>query len=413
MIDRFTILALLAAGLMVQPASAQTALSSSPLSGAENAMAMDLYRQLHVRPGNLFFSPASITTAMGMVFAGAKGDTASEIAAALHLNLLSADNAELRGAFLRAEAQQNASNNKAGTGFELHEANAMWAATAYPFNAAYINNIQSSFGAALQPTDFSNEPLARTSIDSWVAAQTNNKITDLIGPGILNAQTQMVLTSAIYFKSDWNKAFEKSETYKQSFHLTADTDISVDMMHTTDSFNLTVVPGVKILQIPYRFDTTSLVVVLPDDRAGLPTIEAALTAVQLDAWLAGGQHKLVALTLPKFTSRGAFDLDHVLITLGVNKAFSESQADLTDIAKVPRHSLYVGSVIHQAYVDVDETGTEAAATTAVTMVATAMAPTQVTIQPIPFVADHPFIYLIRNNQTGEILFMGRMIDPLL
>ncbi|MDR3521592.1 MAG: serpin family protein [Acidocella sp.] len=411
MLNRITMLALLAASLIVRPTLAQVALPSSPLTQAENATAVDLYGKLKAQPGNLFFSPSSISTAMGMVFAGAKGDTAGEIAAALHLNLLSASNADLRSVFLRAEAQQIAANNTASTGFELHEANAMWAAANYPFSKAYINSIQTSFGAALKPTDFSNEPDARANINNWVAAQTNNKIQDLIGPGILTADTRMVLTNAIYFKSDWEKSFEKSDTYKQMFHVEPGTDVSVDMMHDTDSYALTTAPGVKILQVSYRFGTTALVVILPDDNAGLPAIEAGLTAAQLNTWLAGGQDTLVALTLPKFTTSGAFDLNHVLMMLGINKAFSESQADLTDIANVPGHPLYVGSVIHQAYVDVDETGTEAAAATAVTMMATAAAPSPVTIQPVPFVADHPFLYLIRNNQTGEILFMGRMANP--
>ena len=411
MLNRVTMLALLVASLIARPALAQGALSSSPLTQAENATAMDLFAILKAPPGNLFFSPSSISTAMGMVFVGAKGDTAGEIAVALHLNLLSASAADLRKVFLRAEAQQNAANNTASAGFKLHEANAMWAAVNDPFNQAYISNIQTSFGAVLKPTDFSNEPVALSNINRWVAAQTDYKITNLIGPGMLNAQTRMVLTNAIYFKSDWEKAFEKSHTYKQPFHRAPGNDVSVDMMHSTHSFTLTVTPGVKILQIPYRLDTTSLVVMLPDDNTGLPAVEAALTAAQLDQWLAGGQKTLVALTLPKFTTRGAFDLDHVLMRLGINKEFSQSQADLTDISHVPGHSLYVGSVVHQAYVDVDETGTEAAAATAVTMVETAMAPSLVTVKPVPFVADHPFIYLIRNNQTGEILFMGRMMDP--
>jgi serpin B len=411
MFKRLAMLTMLAAALMTEAALAQTAVLSSPLSDAENATAMDLYGQLRLQPGNLFFSPASITTAMGMVFVGAKGDTASEIAMAFHLNGLAAGNADLRDVFLHAEAQQTAANNKAAAGFELHQANAMWASAVYKFNAAYVSNIQSNFGAALKPTDFSHEPVARISINNWVAAQTDHKITNIIGPGMLNAKTLTVLTNAIYFKSDWETAFKKSSTYKQLFHVKPGTDASMDMMHSTHSFDLTVVPGIKILQIPYHFDTISFVVILPDDNAGLPAVEATLSAARLDAWLAGGQETLVALTLPKFTTRGAFDLDHVLMKLGINKAFSESQADLTDIANVPGHPLYVGSVVHQAYVDVDETGTEAAAATAVTMVATAMPPSHVTIQPVPFVADHPFIYLIRNNQTGEILFMGRMMEP--
>ncbi|MDE8349588.1 MAG: serpin family protein [Acidocella sp.] len=402
---------MLAFSLIACPALAQVALLSSPLTQAENATAVDLFGKLKAQPGNLFFSPSSISTAMGMVFAGAKGDTAGEIAAALHLNLLSSSTSDLRSVFLAAETQQNAANNTASAGFELHEANAMWVAGNYPFNAAYISGIQSSFGAALKPTDFSNEPVARGNINNWVAAQTNNKIQDLIGPGILSADTRMVLTNAIYFKSDWEKSFETSDTYKQMFHAAPGTDVSVDMMHDTASYDLTIAAGVKILQVPYRFGATSLVVILPDDDAGLPAIEAGLRAAQLNTWLVGGQNTLVALTLPKFTTSGAFDLDHVLMMLGINKAFRESQADLSDIANVPGHPLFVGSVIHQAYVDVDETGTEAAAATAVTMTATAEAPLPVSIQPVPFVADHPFLYLIRNNHSGEILFMGRMANP--
>ncbi|HQT64896.1 MAG: hypothetical protein B7Z75_08485 [Acidocella sp. 20-57-95] len=401
----------LAAAWLPGYAAAQPAL---PLTQPEIATATDLYGKLRAQPGNLFFSPYSITTAMGMVLAGAKGDTASQIASALHLSALApaGDIAGLQKAFLQDAQAQPVLGGAASGGFTLHAANALWGQTGYKFSPAYISSIKASFGGNLQTVDFTNEAAARARINQWVADATANKIPDLIGPGVLTKDTRLVLTNAVYFNAKWETPFKPENTVKKSFYVTATDDVQTDLMSMTKNFNLTQSPAEKILIMPYLGGDASMVVILPNDPNGLNAVEAGLTAAQVQAWIAGSKPTLVDVALPKFKTTGAFDLNAVLKTLGISKAFDPTAADFSLLANDPEHPLYIGSVIHQAFITVDETATEAAAATAVTMfAATAMAPMEPAIQPVPFIADHPFLYLIMDNSTGQILFMGRETNP--
>ncbi len=387
--------------------SAQAHAQPQPLTQAENAFALDLYGKLRQQPGNLFFSPYSIATAIGMAYAGAKGGTAAEIANVLHLDLLRQPGADLPTAFLQAARQQQ--NLAAQTaGFEFTTANALWGAENYPFNPPYIASIETDFGGHPEAVDFGDEPATRAKINAWVAAQTHGKIQNLIGPGILSAQTRLVLTNAIYFKAGWASPFDKTATDQQPFHVSAADTVSAAMMHRTGYFTLTQAPNARILSLSYRDDAASMVIILPDHGDGLAAVEAALTPQNLDSWLAQGQPVNVALALPKFRNAGALDLGDVLMALGMRRAFMPGQADLTGIASDSKHRLYIGGVIHQAFISVDEQGTEAAAATAIGIGMTAIMQAP---PPIPFIADHPFIYLIRDDQSGRILFMGRVTDP--
>ncbi len=403
--------ALLAAAWLPGDAAAQPAL---PLTQPEMATAVDVYGKLRAQPGNLFFSPYSITTAMGMVLAGAKGDTASQIASALHLNALApaGDIAGLQTAYLQDAQKQPVLGGASSDGFTLHAANALWGQSGYKFVPAYISSIKASFDGTLQTVDFTHQEAARARINQWVADATANKIPNLIGPGVLTKDTRVVLTNAVYFNAKWATPFKAQNTAKSDFHITPTRDVQTDMMNMTESFNLTQTAAEKILVMPYLGQQVSMLVVLPNDPNGLDNVEAGLTAAQLHSWVAASQSTLVQLSLPKFKTTGAFDLNALLKSLGITKAFDPTQADFSVMANDPEHPLYIGSVIHQAFITVDETSTEAAAATAATMFeATAMAPTPLTIQPVPFIADHPFLYVIMDNITGEILFMGRETDP--
>ncbi len=385
-------------------------LSVQPLAQAQNVFATDLYAKLRGRPGNLFFSPYSVAMAIDMVFVGANGGTEAEIAKALHLDRLQTNVADtsLRTALLRQAKQRGLFDGASKDGLEIHVANALWGKAGYPFNAEYKESIRDSFAGNFEPLDFGNEPSARDKINGWVSNQTADKIQNIIGSGVLNAETRLVLTNAIYFKAAWGKKFQKIATQKETFRVSANKNVSADMMRQTGFFKLASLAGFRLLSVPYKYDEASMLILLPDRVDGLPDIEASLTAENLESWIEKGKTVSVALSLPKFKNTSAFSLREPLETLGMRKSFAAGQADFLSIANVRGDPLFVGAVLHKAFVDVDEEGTEAAAATAVVMVGTAMVERG---EPEPFVADHPFLYIIRANRTGDILFMGRLTDP--
>jgi serpin B len=407
---------LLAHLLSVPPAGAAeqgTPVDADKLAQSQNAFATDLYAQLCRQQGNLFFSPFSIATAMSMTFVGAKGDTATEMAKALHLGGLGSKGhdsipalqALVRDGYAR---QRQLLNDPRQDSLELHVANALWGKANYPLNPEFVRGIKESFDGNLEQVDFSNEAVACKKINGWVSDQTKDKIRNLIGPGALTPETRLVLTNAIYFKAAWQEQFRKEATRKEPFHVSVAKDVDADMMKQTRFFALAELEGFKLLVIPYRNNEASMLVLLPDRLDGLPALEESLTAEKLTSWVKKSQSVRVALSFPKFKNTSGFDLNNPLMALGMRKAFAAGQADFTGIARVPAEPLYIGLVIHKAFVDVNEAGTEAAAATAVAMRAgSAMRPAE----PVPFVADHPFVYIIRANRTGEILFMGRLSDP--
>jgi len=388
-------------------AAAQDFPTPTPLTRAQNAFAAGLYGKLRQQPGNIFFSPYSISTSLGMVYAGAKGGTATEMQKMLHLNLL--PGADLRAAYLTAEKSQPSFADPQAADLQLHVANALWGAVNYSFNVAYLADIKNNFGGTLQPVDFGDEPATRDRINDWVSNHTTDKIQNLIPLGVLTGSTRLVLTNAIYFKDKWIAPFDKDETRQAPFHLSGGHEIPAQMMNKLGKFPLSAQPGVRILTMPYN-DGASMEIILPDRNEGLAAIEANLTAAELNAWLQNGPDTRVSLSLPKFKATSEFDLGTVLPSLGMKRAFEPSQADLTGIATDPRHPLYVSDVIHKAFVEVNENGTEAAAATGAVITSASMT-FEFQSPPVPFIADHPFIYVIRSDQTGDILFIGRVTDP--
>jgi serpin B len=384
------------------------------LAQSQNAFATDLYAQLRGQPGNLFFSPRSVATALSMTFVGAKGDTSTEMAKVLHLQALRSgtQNATLTlpGLVLDgyAEQQKLLFHEPVHDGLELHAANGVWLKADYPLKPEFGKAVTESFKGSLEPVDFSNEPAVRKKINSWVSDQTEHKIQDLIPANVLKPDTRLVLANAIYFKAVWQAKFEREATGKAKFHVSLNKDVDVDMMRQTRFFELAELEGFKLLVMPYKGNEASMVVLLPDKVDGLADLEMSLTAGKLASWLEKTKSVRVALSLPRFKSTSTLNLNNPLMDLGMKKAFSVGQADFTGIANVPGDPLYIGLVMHKAFVDVNEEGTEAAAATAVSMMAgAAMRPAE----PVPFVADHPFVYIIRSTRTGGILFMGRLSDP--
>jgi serine protease inhibitor len=367
-----------------------------------NAFAFALYGQLRNRNGNLFFSPESISTALAMAYAGARGDTASEMAKTLHFTLPQQHLNPAMGALL-------SDLNAVHDGHQLSVANALWAQQGYTFLDDFLQLLKTDYGAGLNQVDFKGATeAARLTINRWVEQKTQDKIKDLLQPGTLAPSTRLVLTNAIYFKGDWQTQFDKAQTRDEDFYPSQLQTKQVAFMHRADSFSYFDGGTFQVLEIPYKSKELSLIVLLPKDRSGLPALEQSLTASNTQQWLSQlVQRDKVIVALPKFKSTQQFELGATLGAMGMAQAFSGS-ADFSGMTG--KRDFAISEVIHKAYIDVNEEGTEAAAATAVGFRALAMrGPVE---QPPVFRADHPFIFLIRDNRSSSILFMGRMADPV-
>jgi serpin B len=366
-----------------------------------NAFAIDLYGQLRTQSGNLFFSPDSISTALAMTYAGARGDTATEMAKTLHFTLPPQRLHPAMGGLL---GDLNAPHD----GYKLRMANALWAQQGYTFLDDFLKLTNSDYGAGFKQVDFKDATeAARLTINQWVEQQTDDKIKDLLQPGVLSSSTRLVLTNAIYFKGDWQTQFDKAQTRDEDFHLSAAQNVKAPMMHREGGFNYFDGGTFQILEIPYKSAELSMIVLLPNDVGGMFALEQSLTAPNTRQWL--GQLRpvpKVIMTLPKFKMTQQFELQDTLGAMGMTLAF-DAHADLSGMTGNREFS--ISAAIHKAYIDVNEEGTEAAAATAVVM-RLMMARMQQPAPPV-FRADHPFIFLIRDNRSGGILFMGRVTDP--
>jgi len=388
-----------------------------PLAEAENEFAFDLYGQLSQRPGNLVFSPYSAANALDMVFLGAKGATADEMARVLYLNELGS--ADLSSSLIQ-EAQSRrlfqpayipASQMPAAPldGFQFEDADALWGQKGEPFKPGYLASVKSGFDGDLFPVDFYNATQTAGRINGWVSEKTHGHITDLISPRAITSQTRLVLTDAVYFKAGWADDFSEAASKPGVFHVASGHDVTVRMMNKVGQYRMTRGDGMEMLEIPYRHGQASLLVILPDDPNGLAAVESEVVSGKVGDWLDYEQEFFVTMSIPAFKTESDVDLSTALKTLGMTRAFIANQANLSLIANDQAHPLYVGDVVQKAAIDVHEKGTEAAAATAVLMpLAVGLGPT---LESVNFVADHPFIYIIRANGSGDILFMGRVDNP--
>ena len=374
------------------------------IAQGSNAFAVDLYGKLSSQPGNLFFSPASVTSAFAMACAGARSTTATEMDSTLHFTLPPDRLHPAMGALLTQL-------NGAHANYELHMANALWAEKDQHFLPDYTALVKRDYAAGLKPVDFKANPeAARALINTWVADQTKQKILNLVPAGAVTPLTRLILTNAIYFKAAWASQFSKSQTQDEDFQLTATKSIKAQLMNQVKGLPYYRGPNFQALELPYQSNELSMIVLLPDSPDGLPALEKSLTAKNLDTWTrALSYEEKVIVTLPRFKITQQFELSSALESLGMKQAFHGGAADFSAITG--DKSFSISAAIHKAYIDVDEEGTEAAAATAVVMVAMAMRPAAPPPPPIVFRADHPFLFLIRDNSTGTILFLGRLTDP--
>jgi serpin B len=373
---------------------------------SSNQFALDLYAKLASGSGgNLFFSPQSISTALSMTYVGARGETAQQMEKVLHLDL-APDNLAVAQAALIKQL------NEAGRSgmYQLSVANRLWGQQGYTFLDGFLKTLHDDYQADLQQLDFKTQPeQARQTINNWVEQATQGKIKDLIPEGLLNSMTRLVLTNAVYFKGNWKSQFQPQATKPTPFFLSTNQQVDVPLMHQTEhcrfgKFALAGQSGLEVLELPYKGDELSMIVLLPSEIDGLAALEKQLSVDNLKQWTTKLAQPEVKIWLPKFKLSAEFQLGDVLSALGMPQAFSPDKADFSGMDG--KQDLYISAVVHKAYVDVNEEGTEAAAATGVGVTAMA-AP----IRQLEFKADHPFLFLIRDNQSGCILFIGRVTDP--
>jgi len=388
-----------------------------------NKFALELYGKLRDREGNLFFSPYSISTALAMTYAGAQGETESQMAKVLHfptrqdgpkvappepneksITATAWEHKRFSSAFGKIIKDLNARGKKGK--YELRVANALWDQKGYGFLKEFLNLIETDYGGCLNEVDFVTAvELARKTINDWVENQTNNKIKNLIPEGVLDSMTRLVLTNAIYFKGNWARQFKKEKTQNAPFTLLNGNKVDVPMMNQTADFNYIQTDSFQGLELPYVNNELSMIILLPKKLDGLPELEGTVTIDNLSKWLNELRKREVIVFVPKFRMTSQFSLADVLKAMGMTNAFVPDVADFSGING--KRDLFISAVIHKAYVDVNEEGTEAAAATGVVMKLTSVGPTQT----IVFRADHPFLFVIRDNRSGSILFIGRVMNP--
>jgi serpin B len=403
-----------------------------------NAFGLSLYSRLAAaKEGNLFFSPASIHTALAMTYAGARGGTADQMCRTLRFpmeekleagkpdagphelekRLVPWPKDKLHSAFGRLieklNTPQMVPTMEKGKvvrrpAYELTVCNALWGQKGFAFRAEFTKLVGSSYGAGLRHVDFVAErEAARRTINTWVEDQTKDKIKDLIPSGVLTPLTRLVLTNAIYFKSNWAEKFEKRATRDEDFTLAGGKKVKTPMMHQQRRFGYMEDKTCQVLEMPYRSGELSMLVLLPKKADGLEALEKALARKGLQDYLTKIRQTEVRLTLPKFKFTSSFRLADKLKAMGMTDAFSPAKADFSGMTTAQK--LFISAVLHKAFVAVDEEGTEAAAATAVVMALTSV----VLPPPKPkvFKADHPFVFVIRHRETGAVLFMGRVANP--
>ncbi|MEM4221906.1 MAG: serpin family protein [archaeon] len=369
---------------------------------ANNKFAFDLYSKLSKSEnGNIFYSPYSVFAALTITYEGAREQTAQEMKSVLHLP----ENSVLRPNF----AAIYNGINKGFEDYELRTGNALWVQHDYPLLKEYTSVVEEYYGGKAANVDFVKEPeRSRQTINSFIEEQTNGKIKDLIPPEFITKLTRLVITNAVYFKGAWVWEFDPKNTHEEDFKITQNNVVKVPMMcmyPKDEEFNYADLEELQILELPYKGEKISMLILLPKNKS-LSDFESSLTLQKLEKYYKQMQKtKLEYICLPKFEFETKYSLDEILKDLGMKTAFTES-ADFSGMsAKAKSEGLHISAVIHQAYIKVDEKGTEAAGATAVVIAITAHMPEKV------FKADHPFIFIIQQKDTGNILFIGRVIDP--
>jgi len=395
----------LSAFLVYVAPAAQPVLGGEPpletLVEGNGDFALAVYRHLSAAEGNLFFSPHSISTALAMTFAGARGETKKQMAQALHFHL---DSKALHEAF--AELEAALAKAREGGRITFDAANGLWPQKGHPLRDDYLSIVKKHYGLSVTPVDYrSAAEDARRMINGWVEEMTRDRIQELIQPGVLDPLTRLVLVNAVYFKGMWENRFKLEDTRDGPFHTAVDQTVQAPMMKLRKELDYAELDSAQILELPYEGKRFSMVLVLPREIDGTRRLEADLSLTKLKEWRSALQRREVVVLLPRFKVTSMFRLDEALAALGMRDAFSPARADFSGMDD-GKGRLHIGVVLHKAFVEVNEDGTEAAAATAVGIRTTAMP-----ARPPEFRADRPFLFFIMERETGSILFMGRVSDP--
>ena len=371
------------------------------LAESNNLFSVDLFKQIQSKSENLIFSPYSIGTVLAMIYSGSGGKTAAEMSEVLYFpaqELLDPVESGMRESMQATDTMQ-------GTDFRL--ANAIWAQEDFSFLPDYLARVEKYYDAPLSLMDFvetSNREESRKKINHWVEEKTNNRIQDLIQPGILDASTRLVLTNAIYFNGGWMFPFDTAATFPSLFHTSKQESIKTDFMHQTRSYPYYEDEEIQAISLPYKNNRMALMVILPKSIEGWRLISQVINYERINLVISGMGTREVQLALPKFRSELQINLRQELTSMGMGTAFSR-HADLSGMTG--EENLYVDEVIHKAFIEVNEMGTEAAAATA----AIIGLKSSLRDDPVRFNADHPFVFFLLDRQTGCIIFTGRLVKP--
>jgi serpin B len=364
------------------------------------SFAFDLYKHLRARDGNLACSPFSISIALATTYAGARGQTAREIAATLHLTdtrdsvhsafakLLDALHTETAGASAR----------------ELRIANALWVQRTYALLPTFVEVARTSYRSVSRELDFRAAEDARRTINAWADRESGGKLMDLVPPSLLDARTRLLITNITYFKVPWLTQFRVADTRDARFSVASSRDVQVHMMRQTGPFKFLENEVLQALEIPYAGADMAMLLLLPRMKNRLGELEASLTEPQLAGWLKGLREQPVEVSIPRVRVASGFELRPALARLGMRRAFEPGEADFTGIGGASG-ALYLADVLHQTRVELNEEGTVAAAGSAVVAKSLSAGLTA------SFSADHPFLFLIRHTRTGAVLVLGRVVDP--
>jgi serpin B len=373
------------------------------LVDGNNAFGLDLYQTLRSQDGNLILSPFSVSLALAMTYAGARGDTETQMADVLNFGLQD----QVHNAFNALDLALEETPivfDKDQEPMQLSIANSVWAEQTFTFLPDFLDTLSVNYGAGIQLMDFINSPdPSRKIINQWVSDETKDKINNLLPENSITSDTKMVLVNAIYFKADWLSPFDANDTYDSSFKLLDGSEVTVPMMGQQLYIPYFVGDGYAVAELPYAGESAVMTLLVPDEGR-FEEIEAQVDGAMFNEALANLAPADVTLRMPKFEFESPFNLSDALIEMGMPLAFDENRADFSGMTD--QQDLYIGNVIHKAFVAVDEKGTEAAAATAVIMEgATAMMPENV------LTIDRPFLFFIRDVETGQILFIGRVLNP--
>ena len=378
--------------------------SSATRASSVNAFAFDLYRAVSADEKeagrNIFLSPASIHAAFSVLYEGARGNTAQQL---LDAFAFEPDRAARHAAAAAAAASIGRGDGRS----ELSLANALWVAGWFAPYDSYLEAARGdAYGATVDTVDFTDEADAVPRINAWASDNTAGRIKKVISQRDVNDLTAMVITNAIYFKGVWTTQFPEDGTREGEFTKGDGSAAPADFMEVTAEFDHAAYDGYQVLRMPYEGGRLSMLVALPGEPGELGRLAGSLSAATLDGWIVAMERREVRVVLPRFEAKTNYDLEGVLGALGVTDAFDKKRADLTGVGESKKGRLYISKTSHDAYVGVDEKGTEAAAVTTVIVVADAERP-----RPVDFVADRPFLFAIHDSETGAILFMGRLSNP--